>query len=101
LVKKVSGESRVFTEEDHLTYVDDKIKKLYSELKSYIISLGNDIEVRPKKHYISFRRKHTFISFRFFKSKLKTYLNIEIDQINDPLKKARDVRDLGQFHKTE
>ena len=27
----------------------------------------------------------------FLKSKLKAYLNIEINQINDPLKKAKDI----------
>jgi predicted transport protein len=43
------------------------------------------------------RRKHAFVSFIFLKSKLKAYLNIEINQINDPLKKARDVKDIGRY----
>jgi predicted transport protein len=77
--------------------VDDKIKELYSELKSAILSLGKDIEVRPKKKYVAFRRKQAFVSIIFLKSKLKAYLNIEIDQINDPLKKARDVKDIGHY----
>jgi predicted transport protein len=34
--------------------------------------------------------------FVFLKSKLKAYLNIEPDEINDPLKIARDVKDVGQ-----
>lgn len=97
MVKKVTEEIKVYTEEDHLTSVDDKIKELYSELKSAILSLGKDIEVRPKKHYVAFRRKQAFVSFIFLKSKLKAYLNIEIDQINDPLKKARDVKDIGHY----
>ncbi len=54
-------------------------------MKSAISILGNDIEVRPKKHYVAFRRK------------LKLYLNIEINQIDDPLKKARDVKDIGHY----
>jgi len=29
--------------------------------------------------------------------KLKAYLNIEIDQVDDPLKKARDVTDVGHY----
>jgi predicted transport protein len=97
VVKKVTEEIKVFTEEDHLTSVDDKIKELYSELKSAILSLGKDIEVRPKKHYVAFRRKQAFVSIIFLKSKLKAYLNIEIDLINDPLKKARDVKDIGHY----
>jgi predicted transport protein len=37
------------------------------------------------------------VSFLFLKSKLKAYLNIEIDQVDDPLKKARDVKDVGHY----
>jgi predicted transport protein len=61
------------------------------------ITLGNDIEMRPKKKYVAFRRKQAFVSFLFLKSKLKAYLNVEIDQIDDPLKKARDVKDVGHY----
>jgi predicted transport protein len=39
----------------------------------------------------------SFVSFLFLKSKLKAYLNIEIDQVHDPLKKARDVKDIGHY----
>jgi predicted transport protein len=97
VVKKVTEEIKVYTEEDHLASVDDKIKELYSELKSAILSLGKDIEVRAKKLYVAFRRKQTFVSIIFLKSKLKAYLNVEINQIDDPLKKARDVKDIGHY----
>jgi altronate dehydratase len=30
--------------------VDDKVKEMYLELKTNILTLGKDIEVRPKKH---------------------------------------------------
>jgi hypothetical protein len=65
IVKKVTDEIKVYTEEDYLASVDDKIKELYSELKSAILSLGKDIEIRPKKHYVAFRRKHAFVSLYF------------------------------------
>jgi predicted transport protein len=97
VVKKVTEEIKVYTEEDHLASVDDKIKELYSELKSAILSLGKDIEVRPKKKYVAFRGKQAFVSIIFLKLKLKAYFNIEINQINDPLKKARDVKDIGHY----
>jgi predicted transport protein len=95
--KKVTEEIKVYTEEDHLNGVEDNVKELYSELKSAIVTLGNDIEMRPKKKYVAFRRKQAFVSFLFLKSKLKAYLNIKIDQIDDPLKKARDVKDVGHY----
>ena len=70
---------------------------MYSELKVAILNLGNDIEVRPKKHYVAFRRNQAFVSVVFLRSKLKAYLNIQINQINDHLKNARDVKDIGHY----
>ena len=35
--KKITEEIKVYTEEDHLKSVNDKIKELYSELKAGII----------------------------------------------------------------
>jgi predicted transport protein len=97
IAKKVTEEIKVYTEEDHLNGVDSNIKELYFELKSAILTLGNDIEMRPKKMYVAFRRKQAFVSFLFLKSKLKAYLNIEKDQVDDRLKKARDVKDIGHY----
>lgn len=95
--RKVAEEIKVYTEDDHLQYVDDSAREMYSELKSAILILGKDIEVRPKKQYVAFRRKQAFVSIVFLKSKLKAYLNIEIKQINDPINKARDVKDIGHY----
>jgi hypothetical protein len=64
----VTEEIRVFTEEDHLGRVDENIRELYSELKSVILTLGDDIEIRPKKLYVAFRRKQGFVGFVFLKS---------------------------------
>jgi predicted transport protein len=62
-----------------------------------LTQVGNDIEVRPKKQYVAFRLKQAFVSIIFLKSKLKLYLNTEINQIDDPLKKARDVTNIGHY----
>jgi predicted transport protein len=43
------------------------------------------------------RRKQAFVSIVFLRSKLKAYLNVEVNQINDPLKKARDVKNIGHY----
>ncbi|MFL6359157.1 MAG: DUF5655 domain-containing protein [Nitrososphaera sp.] len=97
VARKVTEEIKVYTEEDHLKSVDDNVKEMYSELKSAILSLGKDIEVRPKKQYVAFRRKQAFVSFVFLRSKLKAYLNVGTNEINDLLKKARDVKDIGHY----
>lgn len=95
--KRISEEIKIYTEERLLKNGDSKSRGLYSELKTAILSLGNDIEVRPTKMYISFRRKFGFVGIIILKSKLKTYLNIDVSELTDPLKKARDVKKIGHY----
>jgi predicted transport protein len=44
---------------------------------------------------LSITNKHLYLLY--LRSKLKAYFNIEINEINDPLKKARDVKDIGHY----
>jgi predicted transport protein len=85
---------KVYTEDDHLSKVDDNMKELYGDLKSAILSLGKDIELRPKKFYIAFQRKQGFAGLDFLKSNLKVYFNINFFDIQ-ALKNARDVTKVG------
>jgi hypothetical protein len=88
VARRVSEEIKVYTEDDHLSTVDDNIKESYMDLKSAILSLGKDIEIRPKKYYIAFRRKQGFVGLVFLKSKLKAYINIDFPEIQDPIKES-------------
>lgn len=47
--------------------------------------------------YIAFRHKKGFAGVVVLKSKLKVYLNIDISQLKDPLKRARDVKKIGHY----
>ena len=76
VAKKVSEEIRVYSEEDHLDGVNNNIKEIYQTLKSLILGLGNDVEIKTNKGYIAFRRKHNFL-LRVTKSLLKLHLNIK------------------------
>jgi predicted transport protein len=66
-------------------------------LKSAVLGLGSDVTVHPTKMYIAFRRNKGFAGVVVLRSKLKVYLNIDISQLKDPFKKARDVRDIGHY----
>ena len=95
--KRITEEIKVYSEEDLLEIAEDKIKELYQELKTAVTNLGTDIEVRPTKMYIAFRRNKGFPGVVVLRSKLKVYLNIDISQLQDPLKKARDVKKIGHY----
>ena len=76
-VQKISREIKVYTESDLLKVCNDETKDLYNDLKNQILSLGNDIEIRPTKKYVAFRRKQQFVGIVFLKEKLKVYLNVD------------------------
>jgi predicted transport protein len=52
----------VYIEEDHFSGVDDNIEELYQILKVRILDLGNDVQVKTNKSYITFRRKKNFVT---------------------------------------
>jgi predicted transport protein len=91
VARKVTEEIRVYTEEDHLNGVGNNIKELYQTLKVRILDLGNDIQIKPAKGYIAFRRKHNFLAVKTRKSMLRLILNIRKSELNDPLQKAREI----------
>ena len=95
--KRITEEIKVYDEDGLLRIAEDKTKDLYHELKSSILKLGNDIEVRPTKMYVAFRHNVGFAGVVILKSKLKIYLNIDISLLNDPMKKARDVKEVGHY----
>ena len=95
--KRITEEIKVYDENELLRIAEDKTKDLYHELKYAILKLGKDIEVRPTKMYIAFRHNIGFAGVVILKSKLKIYINIDISLLNDPMKKARDVKDIGHY----
>jgi predicted transport protein len=96
-VRRISREIKVYTEEDLLKDCDDETRDLYNDLKNQILSLGIDIEIRPTKTYVAFRRKQQFVGIVFLKEKLKLYLNADSSQLQDPFNKVRDVSKIGHY----
>jgi predicted transport protein len=76
---------------------NDETMDLYNDLKNQILNLGNDIEIRPTKKYVAFRRKQQFVGIVFLKEKLKLYLNADSSQLQDPFNKVRDVSNIGHY----
>jgi len=96
-IQRISQEIKVYTEEELLKVCDDETRDLYKDLKNQILSLSNDIEIRPTKKYVAFRRKQQFVGFMFLKEKLKVYLSADSSQLQDPFNKVRDVTNTGHY----
>ncbi len=92
----VNNEIIVYTEEDHLAKASDDIKNIYEKLKNRILEL-DDIDVEAKKLYIAFKGSRNITDIEFHKNKLKVYINMKKDSLNDPLKIAKDISNTGHW----
>lgn len=97
VVEKVSGEVKVYTEDNFLISSWKEIQELYAELKNQIISIDDNIEVIPKKKYIAFKSLRNFVDIRPQQKQLKIWLNLSKGQLNDPSNIARDVVNIGHW----
>jgi predicted transport protein len=97
LVRSVSREVRTYTEEFHLEKVDDDIKSIYKEIKNAILSIGDNVTIKPTAKYIAFLHKTNFADITILKSSLKLFLNMKKGSLNDPKKIARDVSTIGHW----
>lgn len=97
VVKKVSREVKVYTEDDHTLDASENLKVIYQKLKENVLNLGDDIEIVPRKDYLAFKRKSNFVDVEFQKSKIKVFINLRKGQLDDPKKIARDVSNIGHW----
>ncbi len=99
VVKQVSKEVKVYTEEYHFNKNknrDEKVIELYKALKERILNLG-EIEITPKGTYISFRKRRPFTDIIIYQDGLYILLNLKKGQLNDPEKLTKDVSDVGHW----
>ncbi|MEG1145985.1 MAG: DUF5655 domain-containing protein, partial [Bacilli bacterium] len=94
--KIVNKEIKVYTEEDHLSNLPEKIKQLYYELKDRILEL-DDIDVDVKKVYISFKGIRNIVDVEFTQNKLKIDINMKKGTLYDPLNITRDISNVGHW----
>ncbi len=95
-LQDISKEIKVYTEDDHLKGKSDEITELYEKFKSAILELSPDIEIKPQKSYIAFKRNGTNISdIEIQRNTLKISVNIKTGKLDDPKGIMRDVSLIG------
>lgn len=96
-IEGVSKEVKVYTEDDHLAESSEDMKELYEKFKASLLSIGNDIKLKPTKKYIGFLSKTNFVDIHVQKKALKIWLNLIKGELNDPKGLARDVSNIGHW----
>jgi predicted transport protein len=95
--EKVSKEIKVYTEDDLLLGIPDEIKELYEKFKTLVLSIGNDIKIKPTKYYMTFISKSDFTDVEFHKRELKVFFNLKKGELNDPKGLTRDISQIGHW----
>jgi predicted transport protein len=97
LIKSVTDEIKVYTEEDHLNGSSEEIIELYESFKNAILNLTDDIEIVPKKLYIAFKKNKNIADVVILKKGLKIFINLKKRQLDDPKGLMKDVSETGHW----
>ncbi len=100
-LKKVTEEIKVYTEEEHIQKTTELIAELYQKFRQGVIQLADDIEIKPKKMEIGFRKdSKVFTDICILKNSLKIWINLKKGKLDDPKQLGRRCirkRALGQW----
>lgn len=94
--EKVNQEIKKYTEEDTLNKKSNAMKSLYFDLKEFITSTYDDIEMNHTKYYFVFKVNNKIvISAYILRNHIKTWINLKENEIKDPDNRIRDVSNIG------
>ncbi|OIO99288.1 MAG: hypothetical protein AUJ98_11895 [Bacteroidetes bacterium CG2_30_33_31] len=92
----VAKEIVVYSEQEHLDNANDEIVELYQKLKGAILNFDN-IEIKPKKKYISFVSGKNIVDIHPQKKSLKIWINLSKGELDDSKNITRDVSATGHW----
>ncbi len=96
--KSVADEIKVYTEENLLNNKSEDVVSLYEKYKSAIINLIDEIEVKPQKLYIAFKKdRRNICDIEIQKTGLKMIINLKKGELDDPKGITRDMSRLGHL----
>jgi predicted transport protein len=93
--KQVVDQIQVYTEEKLLDSTTPEMAELYEKFKAAILNMGDDLEVKPLKYYIAFKRHRNLVDIEIQKKSLKIFLNAKWGTLDDSKGIAKDVSSIG------
>ena len=94
--QKVNKEIKKYTEEDTLNGKSDDIKSLYYDLKEFVLSNYDDIEINHWKYYFVFKVNNKIVASASVLAKsIKSWINLKETELNDPDNRIRNVANVG------
>ncbi|MDR0801357.1 DUF5655 domain-containing protein [Fluviicola sp.] len=96
-ISKVTKEIKVYTEDDHVQGKNETVKELYETFKNAILNIDSDIEIKPQKLYLSFKKKKNIVDIHLQNKGLKMWINLPKSKLDDPKNLAKDVANTGHW----
>jgi predicted transport protein len=94
-LKDIKENIKVFTEEDHFNNGSEASIELYEKVKASILNLADNIEIKPQKYYIAFKKGNNISDIEIQKKGLKVFINAKIGTLDDPKGLLMDVSNIG------
>ena len=85
-----------YTLDDHPALADG-IRPLFDEFRRRVTNLDAGVHEEVRKQYIAYKLATNFVEVVALASEFKLYLDITIDELNDPLSLSRDVTTVGHW----
>ena len=94
--EKIATEIKTYTEEDLLQKASEETQELYSQFKTAILNLDDQIEVSATKLYVAFKKDSSNIcDIEIYKSKLTIFANAKLGKLDDPKGLFESIADKG------
>lgn len=97
ITKDEDEQTTGFTVEDHLKGKPPEIIDLFKHLQERIFSLGEDITEKAVKNYVVYKYGKNFCEVWIQTKRLKIWLDIAPNDLQDPYRLARDVTNVGHW----
>jgi predicted transport protein len=84
---------------EYLSQAPPRLRDLYDSLRSFLVALGDDVQVAPLACYIAFKRIRNFACVEIHpqSQKLLVFVKVDPDSVEAVPGFLRDVRSIGHF----
>lgn len=96
-LKAIADEIKVYTEDDHRSNTSEEIYELYEQFRDAILNFASDIDIKPQKHYVAFKKEGNVACLEMQKKKMKIYIGAKVGTLDDPKGIAKDVSNIGHY----
>ncbi len=95
--KKSLEGGKAYTLNDHTEYLQGDIMDLFQRLRRRILNLDPSVREEIRKHYIAFKTTTNFVDVAPQRKRLRLWLNMEFESVNDPKGMCKDVTNIGHW----